>query len=35
MTGCEKGSVVKIKCSKGYTAFSAEDYDEIAKLILP
>lgn len=35
MTGCEKSSVVKIKCSKGYTPFSAEEYDEIARIVKP
>ena len=27
MTGCEKNHIVKIKCSKGYTEFTAAEYD--------
>lgn len=27
MTGCEKNHIVKIKCNKGYTEFTAEIYD--------
>jgi len=35
MTGCERETVVKIKCSKGYTEFTAATYDEVAELIQP
>ena len=35
MTGCEREKVVKIKCNRGYTEFTAEAYDEIAGLIKP
>lgn len=35
MTGCEKNHIVKIKCNKGYTEFTAEIYDEVASIIKP
>lgn len=35
MTGCDNSKIVKIKCSKGYTAFTAAEYDEVAKIVKP
>lgn len=35
MTGCQKNHIVKIKCNKGYTEFTADVYDEVAGLIKP
>lgn len=35
MKGCEKSTTVKIKCSKGYTDFTPEVYDEMATLLRP
>lgn len=35
MTGCDNSKIVKIKCNKGYTAFTAAEYDEVAKIVKP
>lgn len=35
MTGCQNNSQVKIKCSKGYTAIGAPEYDKMVELLKP
>jgi hypothetical protein len=35
MTGCDNSNIVKIKCSKGYTSFTAAEYDEVAEILKP
>lgn len=35
MTGCDNSNIVKIKCNKGYTSFTAAEYDQVANILKP
>ena len=35
LTGCQNNSKVKIKCNKGYTEITAEQYDKMIEILKP